>query len=223
MPHVITQIQRPSKETIVKFSGISTATIHEAQGKKGAMRAEIKPIYSGMKVCGPAITVQGHPGDNLIIHKAMVIAQSGDVLVVNVEGHTEAGHWGEVMAVQAMAQGINGLVIDGAVRDGEAIRGQGFPVFALGLSMKGTYKELLGLVNHPIVCGGIMVNPGDLIIGDDDGICVVPLEQVEEVLKKSIARDKREAEMMKLLAVGKTSLELLGFGKVLEQKGLEEV
>jgi len=187
------------------------------------MRAEIKPIYSGMKVCGPAITVQGHPGDNLIIHKAIVIAQSGDVLVVNVEGHTEGGHWGELMTVQAMAHEINGLVIDGAVRDGEAIRRRGFPLFALGLAMKGTYKELLGLVNHPIVCGGTIVNPGDLIIGDDDGVCVVPLEQVEEVLEKSIARDKREAEMMKLLAMGKTSLELLGFEKVLEQKGLEEV
>lgn len=222
MPHVITRIQRPTPDLVQRFSQLSTATVHEAQGKLGAMSEDIKPIYPGMKVCGPAFTVLGHPGDNLILHKALAIAQPGDVLVVDMGGHTEGGYWGEMMATSAMARGIRGLVINGTVRDAAAMRDMGFPVFAKGISMKGTYKEALGFVNHPISCAGVIVHPGDLVLGDDDGVVVVPLGRLEEVLQKSLARDQHEDEVRRKLAQGITTLELMGLAEVLKRKGLEE-
>jgi len=221
MAHVIRKVERPGKEVLAQFREIAPATAHEALGKTGAMMSDIKPIYSGMKVCGPAITVRCHPGDNLMLHKAVAIAEPGDVLVACV-GCTEAGYWGEVITVAAQARGIAGLVLDGSVRDGVAIKKRGFPVFSRGLCMKGTVKETIEWINHPISCGDVLVNPGDIILGDDDGIVVIPKERAEEILKKSQEREKKEEKMMRELVAGKLTLELLGLDKVLEAKGLQE-
>lgn len=221
--HVISRIERVPAEVVRRTleSGIGAASLHEAAGRIGAMAACIKPIYSGMRVCGPAYTVECHPGDNLILHKAIAAARAGDVLVVNIDGH-EGGPLGQVMATGAKARGIAGMVIDGHVRDGLGIKAMGWPVFARGLSMKGTLKVALGTINHTISCGGVVVNPGDLVLGDDDGVVVIPRETAAEIVEKAIARENHEAESRKALVAGKVGWELFGFNVKGAELGLTE-
>jgi len=221
--HVINKIERVPAAVVhrVLESEIGAASLHEAAGRIGAMAACIKPIYSGMRVCGPAYTVECHPGDNLILHKATAAAQPGDVLVVDIDGH-EGGPLGEVMATGAQARAIAGMVIDGHVRDGLGIKAMGWPVFARGLSMKGTLKTALGTINHTISCGGVVVNPGDLVVGDDDGVVVIPRELAPDVVEKAIVREANEAESRKALRAGKVGWELFGFNKKGAELGLTE-
>lgn len=222
MAHVIHQIVRPEKALVAQLAQISPATAHEAMGKKGAMDSRIKPIYSGMRVCGPVLTVRCHPGDNIMLHKAIAMAEPGDVIVATV-GHSEAGYWGEVMTTVAQDRGVGGLVIDGCVRDGLDLKKRGFPAFATGLCMKGTVKETLGSVNETICCGGVTVRPGDLVLGDDDGVVVIPRDQVREVLAKSQQKKAREEALMKKIASEHlTTLELDELDKVLAAKGCVE-
>jgi 4-hydroxy-4-methyl-2-oxoglutarate aldolase len=223
MYHVINKIERVSVEVVRRAleSGIGAASLHEAAGRIGAMAAYIKPIYSGMRVCGSAYTVECHPGDNLVLHKAIAAAQPGDVLVVDSDGH-EGGPLGEVMATGARAREIAGLVIDGHVRDGLAIKAMNWPVFARGLSMKGTLKAALGTINHTISCGGVVVNPGDLVLGDDDGVVVIPREMAADVVDKAIAREEHEAEACKTLCAGTVGWELFGFKAKAAELGLSE-
>ena len=154
MIHVITHIERTPKELADQFRGIGTATVHEASGRKGAVDHAIKPISRGVRLCGPAFTVQCHPGDNLMLHKAIERAQPGDILVASVQGYYEAGYWGGLMATSAVARKIGGLAIDGSIRDSAEIIQMGFPIFCRGLCIRGTTKTVLGLVNHPILFGG---------------------------------------------------------------------
>jgi 4-hydroxy-4-methyl-2-oxoglutarate aldolase len=155
--------------------------------------------------------VQCRPGDNLAIHRAIYMAEPGDVLVVAVDGHTEAGLWGEIMTVAAIERGIKGLVTDGAVRDVEAINRLGFPVFARGVCMRGTRKDDLGTVAQPISIGGVAVSPGDVVIGDSDGIVVVPQRRAAEVCDLSRLRQEKEETIKRRLREGKSTLELYGF------------
>jgi 4-hydroxy-4-methyl-2-oxoglutarate aldolase len=143
MIHVATTIERPRKELIDKFRGLSTATVHEASGRKGAVDCDIKPITKGVRICGPAFTVQCHPGDNLMLHKALEKAQPGDVVVASVGGHYEAGYWGALMATSALARSFGGLAIDGCVRDSAEMIDMGFPVFCRGFCIRGTTKAIL--------------------------------------------------------------------------------
>lgn len=221
-PHVIRKIQRPEPELLALYHEQSAATVHEAMGRRGAMSSRIKPIYSGMKVCGPAVTVRCQVGDNLMLLKALYVAQPGDVLVVDAGNFNEQGQWGEIASLAAQVRGIAGLVTNGSVRDGLAIKAMGFPVFSMGLSIKGTVKETLGSVNHTICCGGVTVHPGDIVLGDDDGVVVVPREEAADVIKKAQAREDKEAKVMKLLREGKSLLELYRFDQVLVQKGCIE-
>jgi 4-hydroxy-4-methyl-2-oxoglutarate aldolase len=213
--------ERPHTELIAALRGCETATLHEAQGKRGAMPYYIKPLYPGMKVCGPALTVAVSPGDNLMIHYAMTLAQPGDVLVVDAKGFTEAGPWGDLMTTAAMVKGIIGLVIDGCVRDAETIREMGFPVFARGTSMKGTTKTLPGDVNVPITCASVPVYPGDIIVGDDDGVVVIPRKDAESVVEKAKQREADEERKRRELKAGKSTVELLGVEKLLKSMGVE--
>lgn len=223
MVHVIREIERSDKEMVDQFESVSAATAHEAMGRTGAMASNIKPIYSGMKVCGPAITVQCHVGDNIMLHKALSIAQPGDVLVAGTGGFAEdGGYWGEILTIEAQARGVKGLIIDGCIRDALAIKEHGFPVFSRGVSMKGTVKETIGLINHPICCGGVLVNPGDIVLSDEDGVVVIPKEKAQETLKKCWERERKEQMIMKELKAGKLTLELLGYDKILKAKGLRE-
>ena len=222
LPHILHNIERPDQELLARFQRQATATIHEAMGRRGAMNSRIKPIYSEMKVCGPAVTVRCQVGDNLMLLKAIYVAHPGDILVVDAGEFSEQGQWGELASLASQARGIGGLVTNGAVRDGLAIKALGFPVFSMGLSIKGTVKETLGSINYPISFGGTIVHPGDIILGDDDGVVVVPREEASEVIKKAEEREKKEAKTMELLREGRSLLEIYGFDQVLERKGCVE-
>lgn len=218
MVHVIRSIERPTVEEVKAISQFTPATLHEAQGRTGALTSRIKPIYPGMRACGPAITAKCHPGDNIMLIAAISLAQPGDMLVVSAGDHPEQGGFGEVLATACKAKGIVGLVTDAGVRDGPAIRQLGFNAFCYGLCMKGTVKETLGTVNQPIVIGGVTINPGDIVSADDDGVVIVPKETIAAVVKNSAARDAKEAEIMKALREKGDILELSGMNKVLAAK-----
>ena len=220
--HVIKKISRPAQNLVQELADFETATVHEAYGGKGALSCDIKPIDPSGRVCGPAVTVSGRPGDNLILHKAIYVAEPGDVLVATVGGYTEAGPWGEIMTVAAQARGIAGLIIDGSVRDSRSIIDLRFPVFSKSLSIKGTTKDSLGLINHTISIGGVSINPGDLILGDCDGVVVVARQDLSEVLAQCKLRREKEKKIKEELKKGKSTLELLGFDKILQTKGLKE-
>jgi len=222
MIHVITHIERTPKELIDQFHGIGTATVHEASGRKGAVDCAIKPISRGVRLCGPAFTVQCHPGDNLMLHKAIERARPGDILVASVQGYYEAGYWGGLMATSAVAKKIGGLAIDGSIRDSAEIIKMGFPIFCRGFCIRGTTKTVLGLINHPILFGGVVVHPGDLILGDDDGMVVVERMECEEVLEKSIKRVEAEKVKSEKLKAGVSSVELNQLEKVFKFLGMVE-
>ncbi|MDR2433194.1 MAG: 4-carboxy-4-hydroxy-2-oxoadipate aldolase/oxaloacetate decarboxylase [Treponema sp.] len=220
--HVRTEIDRVAPELVEQFKKHATATIHEASGRKGYIDYKIKPIAGGMKVCGPAFTVQCPPGDNMMLHKALEKARPGDVIVAIVGGAEDYGYFGDLMATSAIARGVGGLCIEGCIRDSADIIAAGFPVFSKGFCIRGTAKGTLGLVNYPAVFGGIMVNPGDLIAGDDDGLVLVRREDAADVLKKTEERVAKETDKAKVLASGVSSVEFNKFGPLFEAAGLAE-
>lgn len=189
----------------------SAATIHEAFGRQGAFPAAIKPIHPAMKLCGPAFTIQSMPGDNLLLHRAIVSASPGAVLVAEVSGFYEAGYWGEILTVAAQARGIAGLVIDGCIRDADEIEALGFPVFCRGLSIKGTTKHGTGALNAAITIGDTRIAPGDVIVGDRDGVVAVPDGRVDDTIARCEARVEKEKRTMQALREGKTTLEIYGW------------
>lgn len=199
------------QDLIRRAATFSPATLHEAMGRRGALPYEIKPIAPGMRICGPAITVSSPPMDNLTIHKAIYLAVPGDVLVVVVGRGYEAGYWGEIMTAAARKRGIAGLVIDGCVRDGALIQKMNFPAFARGLSIRGTDKAGGGTINEPITVGGIAVHPGDLVVGDGDGVVIIPSRDVALVLDAGAQREEKENWIKKKLSEGKTTLEIYGW------------
>ncbi|MBY8982837.1 MAG: 4-carboxy-4-hydroxy-2-oxoadipate aldolase/oxaloacetate decarboxylase [Candidatus Lokiarchaeota archaeon] len=222
MIHVITNIIRPSKEIIEKFRSVSVATVYEASGRKGFVSPKIKPIFRGMNLCGPAFTVQTAPGDNIMLHKALEKSQEGDVIVATVGDEYDYGYWGDLMSVQAKAKKLGGLAIDGCIRDSEEIIEMKFPIFSRGASIRGTVKASLGLINYPINFGGTVVNPGDLILGDDDGMVVVRFQDCKEILAKSQERVQKEETKAKALMEGVTSVKYNKLDKIFESLGLIE-
>ena len=221
---VVRKVKRPPKELVDKFRDLSVSTIHESIGKnvRSVMDPGIKPIALGMKLAGTAITVQSYPGDNITVHRAMALAEPGDVLVIDGGGILGV-MFGAQMAYQCRRQGVAGVVVDGSVRDVAEIRRMNFPCFARIISPQGSVKENPGSINIPIKCGGVIVRPGDIIVGDDDGVVVVRPENAEEVLEKATQREKREEEIRKLIDQGKTSYELYNFEKIFREKGVREV
>jgi len=200
-------------DLIKQLSQFSAATVHEALGKYGNLPSAIKPISATMKVCGPAYTVKTMPGDNILLHRAYAYAKPGDVIIANCSGFYEAGYWGDLMSLGAKTKGINGLVIDGCVRDADDIEAMGFPVFSRGLCILGTSNHGDGFLNEPIVIGDVLINPGDIIIGDRDGVVVVPQNRIAEAIEKSAAREAKEENVRKQLREGKTSLQIYGWDK----------
>lgn len=193
-----------------EFAGIATGNLSDAMGKRGNMHSSIKPVYLSAKMAGIAVTAACYPGDNLTIHKAMEIAAPGSILVVNAVGFTEAGLFGDIMALACQIKGIAGAVIDGGCRDIEEIEQIGFPVFARGVNPGGTVKETLGAIDVPIQCGGVLVTPGDIVVGDRDGVVVVPSERAEEVLDRARKIIARETGIRELLRQGKSTVEIFG-------------
>lgn len=199
---------------------LGTATIHEAQGQTGALDSGLRPVDPSVRLAGPALTVDCRPDDNLAIHYALTKAKPGDVLVVDAKGFMEAGPWGDLLTLASQKLGIVGLVMNGAVRDANAIIEMGFPTFSRGLSIKGTNKCQPGKVNVPIVIGGVPVNPGDIIVGDRDGLVVVAQDRVEEVIRLSRSREHKEDGIRAGLAAGKSTVDLLGLAPTLEKLGM---
>jgi 4-hydroxy-4-methyl-2-oxoglutarate aldolase len=199
---------------------LGAATVYEAQGAFGAFDSGMKPIDPSVRLAGPAFTVEMRPADNLMLHYALMKAQPGDVLVVDAKGFLEAGPWGDVLTMQALKLGIAGLVINGCVRDANLLISLGFPVFCRGLSIKGTGKNQPGRVNVPVSIGDVLVNPGDVIVGDRDGLVAVPRDGVATAIEKSIARERNEGEMRAAIEGGATTAELLNLTETLKRHGL---
>lgn len=222
MSKTIEDYSRPTSSLLQKFEGVSAALLHEAMGQRGALASDFRKVTSGGGCVGAALTIKAAPGDNLMLHKAISLAQPGDILVANVDGFTDAGLWGEIATAAAMERGIRGLVTDGAVRDVDAVGEMGFAVFARGVSMKGTSKKKGGSLNLPIVIGGVYVQPGDIVVGDSDGVVVVPQAEAEEALDNADRIEKREAKILREIRSGKLTLDLLGLRPTLRDLGLEQ-
>jgi 4-hydroxy-4-methyl-2-oxoglutarate aldolase len=206
-------IVRGARDLIEAAGAFPTATLHEAAGKIGALPWAIKPVSSAFKVCGPAVTVHSPGGDNLWLHRAIYTAQPGDVLVVHVSGAHDHGYWGEIMSTAAKARGLGGLVIDGCVRDGVLLEQIGFPVFARGLCIRGTGKDFTarGWVNSPTLFDDVTVSPGDLIVGDSDGVVCIPRERVQAVVEAARERTQMESEILDRINRGDSTLSIYGW------------
>ncbi len=222
MTHVLKGSNRIDSNVIEAFRKLDVATVYEASGRKGYIESAIKPAAPGNRICGPAYTVQCAPGDNLMLHKALQRAPAGSVLVANVGGLYEYGYWGGMMAVAAMSRKLGGLAIDGCIRDSVEIAKMGFSVFCRGFAIRGTVKTTLGLINYPVNFGQATIFPGDLIIGDADGMVVVRAEDAVAVLEKSLKRVEYEDGKSAQLRSGVTSVELNDLEKVFTALGLVE-
>lgn len=212
-PTIAAISQRLDAALIEKARGLPAATLHEAGGRIGVMPSAIKPVAPGMRICGPAVTVDSPGGDNLWLHRAIYVAEPGDVLVVHVRGEYDYGYWGEIMSLAAQVRGLGGLVIDGCVRDGAILADFGLPVFSRGLCIRGTGKDYgaRGFINFPTLFGNLVVKPGDLIVGDTDGVVAVPAARAAEVVEAAAQRESKEASILDRLRQGERTLEVYNF------------
>ena len=212
-PTIRADFARVSAATVAAALVLPAATLHEAGGRIGVMPSAIKPAAPSFRVCGPAVTVNSPGGDNLWLHRALYVAQPGDVLVVHVSDAHDFGYWGEIMSAAGRARHLGGLVIDGCVRDGAVLADFGFPVFARGLCIRGTGKDFgaRGWINHPVLFGDLTVEAGDLVVGDTDGVVVVPRLRAEEVVAAATAREAKEAAIVARIDAGERTLEVYNF------------
>ena len=199
-----------SDASIDRFALFDPATLYEAAGQRGMVDPAIRPAWPGARLCGRAATVECPPGDNLMLHIAVANAPAGVVIVATVGGYLLTGAWGEILTTAAQARGIAGLVIDGAVRDIDAIRDAKFPIFSRGLAIGACTKERAGTLDGTIQFGGATVRPGDLVVGDTDGLVVIEQERLEAVYETALARRARESDIITQLRAGRTTIELLG-------------
>jgi 4-hydroxy-4-methyl-2-oxoglutarate aldolase len=217
---VVTEFQRPDQADVEALTKFGVATIHEAMGRDGLLRPHIRSVYRGAKVCGSAVTVLVQPGDNWMLHVAAEQIRPGDVVVVGCTTDNTDGMFGDLLATLYRALGAQGLVIDAGVRDVSDLIAMQFPVFTRTVSARGTVKSTLGSVNVPIVCAGQIVEPGDIVIGDDDGVVAVPASRAKNIVTACIAREEKESRLRERFGNGELGLDIFGMRETLKKAGL---
>jgi len=220
MSIVYTNPPRTAPEIVVCFTDLGVATVHEAQGRIGLMQPYMRPIYTGARAVGTAVTVSLAPADNWMLHVVVEQCQPGDIVIAAPTSFSDAGYFGELLATSLAARGVRGLVLEGGCRDVADLARMGFPVWSRAVSAQGTVKGTLGSINVPLVCAGQLVHPGALILADDDGVVVVARERAEAVLAASRAREEKEAKVRARLKGGEMGLDIYGMRDAVAQKGL---
>ena len=220
---VVRTIERADPDVVAALGELGTATVHEAQGRRGFAGPHLRPIQQGVRLAGSAVTVSCHPGDNLMIHAAVEVCREGDVLVVTNTAPSTHGMFGELLATSLLARGVRALVIDAGVRDTAELRALGFAVWSQHVSCEGTVKATPGSVNVPVVLGSRPVHPGDVVCADDDGVVVVPRAEAAGTLDQAQQRIEREAATRERLAAGELGVDIYGMRGLLEQLGVEYV
>jgi len=220
---VVRKIRRADAAAIASLGRLGVATVHEAQGRTGLMQPYMRPLWRGARIAGSAVTALCHPGDNWMIHVAVEVLAPGDVLVVACSSESTDGAFGELLATSLKARGAKGVVLDMGCRDAHEISEMKFPLWSRAISAKGTVKATIGSVNAPVVCAGGRVNPGDVVVADDDGVVIVPRAHAEAVAKAGEDREKKEAASRARLEQGELGLDIYGMRQALEDKGLKYV
>jgi 4-hydroxy-4-methyl-2-oxoglutarate aldolase len=222
-PTIVRSIARPEAATVAALGELGVATVHEAQGRRGLMKPYLRPVYPAARAAGPAVTVLCHPGDNLMIHAAVEVCRPGDVLVVALEADSTDGMIGELLACSLRAHGVAGVVIDAGARDVAALAAINFPVWSKAVSAQGTVKETAGCINVEVVCAGAIVHPGDVVIGDADGVVVVPREQASAIARLGAERRSKEERTRERLCAGELGLDIYGLRAKLAAQGVEYI